>query len=51
LEIISAMKDALVAVNPDMSFWAQRTMFVRSELTMIITKGREYGMKNSIPYS
>ena len=43
------MKDDLVAVNPDMSFWAQRTMFVRSE-SMIITKGREYGMKNSFPY-
>ncbi len=31
IEIISAMKDDLVAVNPDMSFWARRMMFVCSE--------------------
>jgi hypothetical protein len=29
LDIIFAMKEDMAAVNPDMSFWARRMMFVR----------------------
>jgi hypothetical protein len=39
LEVISAMKDDLVAINPDMSFWAQRMMFVWSDSVIDLKVG------------
>ena len=39
LEVIGAMKEDLIAVNPDMSFWAQRMMFVLSLIMIELMKG------------